>query len=248
MMRTSFSIEQPRDIDEAGEDAMTLGSRHRQVRGVAVVTALGFLAVFVGASLWAQTSGNTYTGCLANGSITNVNIGTSPLKPCGNRATPIQWNEVGPQGVQGIPGAPGGHAFWSGATSEFFDQTNSSGSLAETGPLPAAWYSIVGELNASSANELPAEIHCGLFLSSPEQGEGGDYNDGKQIATIVDRFTEIAPGTAIAVPIHLLVDNQLDNTQVLNIQCGVDPSVTVQADLLVIPTDQGQIGLSVPLP
>ncbi len=59
--------------------------------------------------MWAQTNSppNVYTGCLAGGSITNVAIGTSPSKPCGNRATQISWNEQGLQGAQGLQGPQG---------------------------------------------------------------------------------------------------------------------------------------------
>ena len=66
-----------------------------------------------GAVVVPTTSGNVYTGCLKNGNLRNIAIGTAPTNPCNNNETQISWNqegqpgEQGPQGLQGETGPAG---------------------------------------------------------------------------------------------------------------------------------------------
>jgi hypothetical protein len=72
----------------------------KSVRLIAVaVSVLGL--VFATVASDAQTTSNTYTGCLRAGQISNVKIGTSPTSPCVRSAVEISWSEQGPPGADG---------------------------------------------------------------------------------------------------------------------------------------------------
>ncbi|MGE5117599.1 MAG: hypothetical protein ACM3N6_14025 [Betaproteobacteria bacterium] len=55
----------------------------------------------------ATTTNPQYTGCLKNGTLSNVAVGTAPSASCPNGATVITWNQTGPQGPQGVQGPQG---------------------------------------------------------------------------------------------------------------------------------------------
>jgi hypothetical protein len=77
-----------------------LGSRRRTV----VAAALASVAVVVAAGYgYAGVTGTdpTYTGCLQNGTISNVGIGSDPFKSCPKNSTQISWNKTGPPGPPG---------------------------------------------------------------------------------------------------------------------------------------------------
>ena len=79
-------------------------------RCVFTIGALAAVAVVVAAGYGyaAVTADNqSYTGCLQNGDMTNVAIGSTPLKACPKNATQIGWNQTGPPGSNGQDGAPG---------------------------------------------------------------------------------------------------------------------------------------------
>ncbi len=80
-----------------GWRALTLGA----VAAVAVVVAVGYGYAAITAA------DQVYTGCLQSGAISNVAVGTDPLKSCGKNAVQISWNQTGPQGQTGATGAPG---------------------------------------------------------------------------------------------------------------------------------------------
>ena len=68
-------------------------------RRVFAVGALAAVAVVVAASYGyaAVTADNqTYTGCLENGDLTNIAIGSTPLRACSKNATKISWSQTGP--------------------------------------------------------------------------------------------------------------------------------------------------------
>ena len=65
---------------------------------VAVVVAAGFGYAAVAAD------NQTYTGCLQNGDMTNVAIGSTPFKVCPKNATQISWSQSGPPGTPGTNG------------------------------------------------------------------------------------------------------------------------------------------------
>lgn len=87
--------------------------RSRFIAGGAVVASAVIVA---GGLAVAATPPNTYTGCLQNGTISKVAIGTSPASACTAGQTKISWNQrgvrgkQGPQGIQGIPGPATGPA------------------------------------------------------------------------------------------------------------------------------------------
>ena len=68
---------------------------------VAVVVAAGFGYAAVAAD------NQTYTGCLQNGDLTNVAIGSTPVKSCPKNATQISWSQAGSPGTPGINGTNG---------------------------------------------------------------------------------------------------------------------------------------------
>jgi hypothetical protein len=69
--------------------------------GVVVVVGTGY-----GYSAITATN-NTYTGCLQNGDLTAIAIGSTPLKNCPKTATQISWSQTGPQGLAGQDGTDG---------------------------------------------------------------------------------------------------------------------------------------------
>jgi hypothetical protein len=73
--------------------------------GAAAAAAAGL--VLVGSVASAEAPPNQYTGCLSNGTLTQVAIGTSPNKQCAKSTMQVTWSETGPQGEQGIQGVPG---------------------------------------------------------------------------------------------------------------------------------------------
>jgi hypothetical protein len=68
---------------------------------VAVVVAAGFGYAAV------ATDNQTYTGCLQSGSLSNIAIGSAPLKACPKNATEISWSQTGPPGTPGTNGTNG---------------------------------------------------------------------------------------------------------------------------------------------
>lgn len=55
----------------------------------------------------AQQPSAQYTGCLRNGTLMFVAIGTAPLNPCPVGSIKVTWNEAGIPGPQGPPGIQG---------------------------------------------------------------------------------------------------------------------------------------------
>ncbi len=72
---------------------------------VAVVAAAAGMTI-VGVGVASGTSnGVVYQGCLHNGRLDDVTIGTAPT--CNQGDTAVEWNATGPPGPQGIPGPAG---------------------------------------------------------------------------------------------------------------------------------------------
>jgi hypothetical protein len=100
-----------------------LSSRRRMV----VAGAVAGLAVVVGAGYGYSaitSTNNTYTGCLLNGNVNNVAIGSSPLKSCRTSGVQISWSQTGPPGQDGAAGPAG--------------PTGATGATGATGPSGAA--------------------------------------------------------------------------------------------------------------
>lgn len=78
-----------------------------RVRIKIIIAAIVGLAAAGGLSVATAASDQNYTGCLKNGSLTNVAIGATPSSKCSTGADQVTWSEQGPQGPQGIQGAQG---------------------------------------------------------------------------------------------------------------------------------------------
>jgi hypothetical protein len=88
--------------------ARFLGSKGRRLLGVVVAIGAAIGAVAGYAYGVAQTTNQTYTGCLLrSGDLKSVQIGGTPLRTCPPDATTISWSETGPQGVPGTDGKDG---------------------------------------------------------------------------------------------------------------------------------------------
>lgn len=73
------------------------------------MVAIGALAISlaVGTGVAIGTSGGddtVFTGCLKNGKISDVAVGTEPTKPCNSRAETISWNASGRDGATWFSG------------------------------------------------------------------------------------------------------------------------------------------------
>jgi hypothetical protein len=110
-------------------------------RRVFAVGALAAMVVVVGAGYGYAAMMDTnqvYTGCLQNGTINNVAIGSTPTKSCPPNATQIGWSQTGPQGPLG-PQGPQGPKGDTGATGPQGPQgikgdTGDTGATGATGP------------------------------------------------------------------------------------------------------------------
>ena len=84
-----------------------LSPQSRRARIILAAGVVGGGVLVAGGAAFAIDPPNTYTGCLFNGSITNVAIGTQPKIACLSKATKISWNQQGVPGSNGINGADG---------------------------------------------------------------------------------------------------------------------------------------------
>ena len=79
----------------------------RRVLAVGAVTAI-VVVVAAGYGWAAVTADNqTYTGCLQNGDLTSIAVGSTPFRPCPKNATQISWSQTGPAGTSGTDGTNG---------------------------------------------------------------------------------------------------------------------------------------------
>jgi hypothetical protein len=96
--------------------------------GIAMVTAL---IVSVSGAI-GSTPNQQYTGCLltGTGTLTNIQIGTTPLKKCVPPSVQITWSQTGPQGATG-PAGPTGPTGATGPTGP----AGPKGDTGDTGPI-----------------------------------------------------------------------------------------------------------------
>ena len=79
----------------------------RRVLAVGAVTAIA-VVVAAGYGYAAVSADNqTYTGCLQNGDLTAIAIGSTPVKTCPKTATQVSWSQTGPAGTNGTNGTNG---------------------------------------------------------------------------------------------------------------------------------------------
>ena len=77
-------------------------------RGMLAAAVAVVAVVVAGYAYGAATdTSQVYTGCLQNGDLSKVAIGSTPVKACPANAAQISWNQTGPKGDQGIQGLKG---------------------------------------------------------------------------------------------------------------------------------------------
>ena len=69
---------------------------------VGLLLAIGLaFGVYLTLDARAQGTADTLTGCLEKGKLSNLAVGDQPLKPCGDDASVVTWNQTGPRGPAG---------------------------------------------------------------------------------------------------------------------------------------------------
>jgi len=210
----------------------------------ALVLAVGALGVGIATG---QTTGDTYTGCLKNGQLSKVAIGTEPLSACGSGSVQVSWNEKGQDGANGISAA-----FWGNApTSANVDEVPPDPpyrAMVPTGPVPDGWASVIspGVLRVANSG-LPLVDHdiivdCYLRDSNVNQLTSGGGN------TLLTLFEDrvLSPGQSVEATVVGVF--QIDEGYV-SVQCFTDNQggafeiarITI-GGLIVTPVNQGVVG------
>ena len=168
-------------------EGKAMETRVRTMITVGAVIALAAVGVTVANA--AADGGQQYTGCLKNGTLSNVAIGTAPTGKCPTGATQITWSEQGPEGPQGEPGpqgeqgeqgepGPAGEAvtnIWFGSQQPrliFLNENNPEAAIV-TVDVPAGSYRVDGGLVAYTFAENTnvqcdvAGIPAATLLSRP---------------------------------------------------------------------------------
>ena len=78
----------------------------RRVLGISAALLVGAAAIGFGVASGVQGA-DTFTGCLKQGTLTNVAIGNAPKHPCTGSAVKVSWSQDGPRGPRGLDGLPG---------------------------------------------------------------------------------------------------------------------------------------------
>ncbi len=136
-------------------------SRNSRIISVAALASVGIIVA--GGMAIGATPPNTYTGCLANGTITKIAIGTSPTSACGASATKVSWNERGPRGRRG-PAGP---------TYVATGLVNDSGAiLLSSGPVPTIERTSAGHYSFSISGLGTATCPVPQFTGFDDNGAG----------------------------------------------------------------------------
>ena len=157
---------------------------------VAVAASYGYAAI--------TATNNTYTGCLQSGAITNLAIGTSPMKPCPNNSTQISWNQTGPQGASGAPGAQGpkGDTGAPGAQG----QKGDPGAPGAQGPK--------GDPGAPGAQGTKGDTGA----TGPQGIPGTDGKDGKDGTSLIGSACSLPDNTPGTVQMNVAADGAISFT------------------------------------
>lgn len=164
-----------------------MSSRHGWTPYAAALTVL---LVLTGTGVaWGLTAASTtsYAGCLKNGTLSNVAVGTAPFGSCPNGASTITWSQQGPQGIPG-PSGPTGPSGPPGSPGP----SGAPGSPGPTGPG--------GPPGPSGAP--------GSALSSLDQLDGLPCNgqNGKPATVRLDYGTGIEAPVSIICETHLVAN------------------------------------------
>jgi len=188
-----------------------------------------------------------YTGCLKNGTLSNVAIGTAPSARCPTGANQITWSEQGtqgepgiqgeqgPQGEQGLAGAPG-----TVAQSQVWFVENYGGSLGSDDPightvsmtLPAGSYVIEARAklqnsgsfsqNVSVECRMPGGVRVFKFLNG--QTNNPVWHGSQEIVELTTAINH-AGGTLGVLSCY----SGIDHTSVSNITVLATPVGSVLA-------------------
>ncbi len=210
--------------------------------------ALALFGASVGIAGASIPQSGVYTGCYNKntGALRVIDSAVAGQK-CASNERQITWGQTGPAGADGADGADGTNAmsksFWSGpdfVIVPFGLAGGAIGQVAATGPIPAGWWAVTGDLRIEVGGAV--RVWCSLVSSAPGQTRGG--------LGLVELYTGDFDVSGVTVPIRLLVDaTAADGDSIGNIQCLVSPAVfpgtlELRADLLIIPSEQGQVGVA----
>lgn len=196
---------------------MSEAMQAHHLRARIAVAAVIWLAALGGISAaTAADDDQQYTGCLKNGTLSNVAIGTAPSARCPTGANQITWSEQGtqgepgiqgeqgPQGEQGLAGTPGTDAWFvadDGAVAE------GSGGYRVSMTLPAGSYVIEARATLRNRESALAEALCELPggpLAHTYLGGAGQVDS----EAVIELTTAINhPGGALEVLGCVLVDS-----------------------------------------
>jgi hypothetical protein len=158
-------------------------SRSLFVTVFALVLAIGAIGIGVASG---QTSGNTYTGCLKNGTLTRVNIGIAPTSPCVGGASQVSWNETGQQGP------PGSSVCSTGSPMSLSGGTNDT--VVPGGSVSSA--SLIQQVAASATDIPSAEVQCfgtlsNFSVTASGNPDGTPGNDVYRLFVLNDGITDM---------------------------------------------------------
>jgi hypothetical protein len=183
----------------------------RRTFAVGAVAAVTIVAAASYGYAAISATNQTYTGCLLNGALTSVAIGSMPSKPCPKPAVQISWSETGPtgpdgasgptgatgqtgatgpNGQDGTPGAPGAM----GATGT----TGTPGTTGATGPAgPNLVVSGLVQPNGTFLYGATPPPGVTVSITHPAQGEYGLHITGLGNACPIPQLTPVATFTVL---------------------------------------------------
>jgi len=167
----------------------------RRSRSLIVTTVAVAGVLFAGSLAVAANPANEYTGCLYNGSLHSVAIGTSPNKPCVKPSVEIHWSQTGPQGPQGIQGIQGIQGV-QGVQGVQGPAGDNGLNPVETATWDLSYVSdgVPGSIVIDSVQEIP----LGDKVQGISASLTGDFSSCTDLAIIRVELAGGAPGTLLA--------------------------------------------------
>jgi len=210
----------------------------RRVFALGAATALAIVVAAVyGYSALADTTPQSYSGCLKNGVLSNIVIdGTAPAPVCTHGAVPISWSQSGPPGAIGATGASGhdGATGPTGATGVKGDPgatgaTGPSGNDGTTGATGAT-----GSAGPTGATGATGDMGpTGATGPQGPPGAGGSnlpgYVTRAGLVTLTDTETPIVTFPSVAQGAWLLTlsgsATVLTGQPAVTVECTVDDNL-----------------------
>ena len=179
---------------------------------VVVAASYGYAAV--------AADNQTYTGCLQNGDLTSIAVGSTPFRACGRNATQISWSQTGPPGVPGTNGTNGTHG--------------SNGISVTSATEPAGANCADGGSKFTAANGVTYACN----------GAKGDKGDSGENGTADLAALQGSPCT-LHEDDSASLDVRIDQTGVVSISCRYEVKATVTGGVMTaifIDSLTGQVG------